>query len=377
MNPVIVLRRAGAAAAAVALTAGLLVAMGARPVAAATNVTAVTGSAYGYHAFNIALFGGAQTPVGPTPTVALAPNASNSPQSAMAASGVVGYGPATLFSSDAISVHSSGSLGASGSVTSASSVSNINKSTTQPTITGSEPLTADNISSTCTASGSGTTGSTTVTNGTLVTNNGTTPPTVVTVPASPAANTSINGSVVAGTSTDTFTDVFNEQTTDTSGNLIVNAVDEYFHGPTLTGNLIIGQVVCGVAAVPGTDVSLQNPGITHTPDPVPGGGSVTFTITATNLGPNSAPSVVDDTSVTGGRVVSATPSAGTCMLPKGKIKDIVCSLGTIPSPGSATVQITVVAPHKAGGTISVVSTVSSPADTNPSNNTAMDSVLVQ
>ena len=369
-------RRAAAASAVVVFTGAMLIATGVKPVAAGSNITAVTGSAFGYHSFNISLLGGAQSDVGPAPTMALSSDASNSPQSAAATTGVVAYGPATLFTSDAISIQSTGSVGATGSVSTTSSVHDINKATTQAG-SGSEALTADNVSSSCSASGSGTTGSTTVTNGTLVTDNRTTPPTVTPVPASPAPNTSISGVVQAGSSTDSFRDVFNEQTTSASGVLTVNAVDEYFLGPTLKGNLIIGQVVCGVTAVPGTDLSLQSPGITHTPNPVPAGGSVTFTITVTNLGPNDAPTVVDDTTLTNGHFVRATPSAGTCAAPKGKSKDVVCSLGTVASGTSATVQITVGAPRKSGGSIAVSSTVSSPADTTPANNTATDLVAVQ
>lgn len=371
-------RRFVAGAGAVALTAGLLIAMGAKPASAASNVTSVTGSALGYHSFNIHLIGGAQSDVGPTPTMTLASDASNSPQSSTATTGVVAYGPATLFTSDAISIQSSGSTGTTGSVSTSSSVNHVNKATTQPG-TGSEALTADNISGSCSSSASATSGSTTVTNGTLLTDNGdaTHPPVTTAVPANPAPNTTISGIVrINATSTDSFHYVFNEQTTSTSGVLTVNPVDEYFDGPNLTGNLIIGQVVCGVTTLPGTDVSVQNPGITHTPNPVPANGSVTFTITVSNLGPNSAPSVVDTTTVTGGHFVGATTSAGTCAVPK-KSKDIVCTLGTVPSGQSPTIQITIGAPRKSGSTIAVSSTVSSPADTNPANNTSTDSVLVQ
>lgn len=118
----------------------LVMAVGVSPAWA--TVTAVNGSAYGYRAYNISFFGGSSADTGPTPSVALASNASNSPQTATATSGTVVYGPATLFTSDGISVSSSGSTGASGSVTSSTSVNNINQSTTQPTITGSEIVTA-------------------------------------------------------------------------------------------------------------------------------------------------------------------------------------------------------------------------------------------
>src|SRR5262249_52497935 len=143
------------------MAAGLLVGTGASPASAAGSVSTVTGSAYGFGTSGITLFGGTQNPVGPTPTVALSSNASNSPQSGTAATGLVQYGPATLFTADAISVQTKGSLGASGSVTSTSSVKDINKATTQ-TSTGSEALTADTVAGSCTASPSGTSGSATI-----------------------------------------------------------------------------------------------------------------------------------------------------------------------------------------------------------------------
>ncbi|HET9051973.1 MAG TPA: choice-of-anchor P family protein, partial [Candidatus Dormibacteraeota bacterium] len=365
-----------AALAVALLTTGLVCGARALPAHAAAGVTTVDGSAYGYRAFGISLFGGAQPDTGPTPTVALASNASNSPQSATATTGVVAYGPATMLTTDGISVSTSGSIGATGSETSSSTVTDLNKSTTNPTTTGSEALTADSLSATCSASASATSGSTTATNATVVTDNSTTPPTVTSVPANPAANTTISGKIViSATDTETFSYVFNEQTTDAAGNLTVNAVDEYFLGPTAKGNLIVGQAVCGESL--GADLSLQNPGITHTPDPVPGGGMVTFTITVNNLGPSSAPGVVDTVSVTGGRMASVTSAAGPCATSKGKTRGTSCSLGTLASGQTATVLVTVNAGNKAGGTIAVSSTVSSPADTNLTNNTATDSVKVQ
>ena len=249
----------------------------------AISVNAVVGSAYGYHAYGITLFGGAQPEKGPSPIARLTKDASNSPQSAATSTGIVTYGPAVLFTSDSMSMATSGSLGTSGSVTSSSDVSDINKASTEPGFTGSEALTADSITSSCSATTSGVSGSTSVTNGSLVTNNGTNPPTVVNVPTSPTSNYAVSGRIVISPSdTEKFRFVFNEQVK-AGTSIIVNAVHEYFLGPTQKGNLIIGQVICSTA---GTDVSLQNTPISHSQDPVPSGGTVTFTITVSNLGPN-------------------------------------------------------------------------------------------
>jgi uncharacterized repeat protein (TIGR01451 family) len=179
------------------------------------------------------------------------------------------------------------------------------------------------------------------------------------------------------TQTDNFHYVFNEQTTDAAGNLTVNAVHEYFDGPNLKGNLIIGQVVCGLTIAQPADLSLQNPGITHAPNPVPAGQDVTFTITASNLGPDAATGVTDVSMVTGGKLVSATPSAGTCGMSKKMKNAVSCTFSSIAANGSATVQIAVTAPKKSGGTVSISSTVSYVADTNSANDSATDSVAVQ
>ena len=250
-----------------AVLSALVMAAGVNPASASHGVTAVEGSAYGYRAYNISFFGGSQNDTGPTPSVTLASNASNSPQTGSVTTGLVYYQPAVLFTSDAISVRSSGSLGLSGSVTSSTSVNNINKSTTQSTLTGSEILTADKITSTCTKSTSTTTGSTSITGGTLRTDSGWDAnddgdyvdagehaPVNVSLSSSPTANTTYYGHIhLNATDTDYWKLVFNEQTT-VNGTLTVNAVHEYF-GETSSGNdpnsvlqgdLIIGRAVCGL-----------------------------------------------------------------------------------------------------------------------------------
>lgn len=342
--------------------------MGIATASAAGSVTTVAGYAYGYRAYGITIFGGAQPDNGPTPTAELATNASNSPQSGASSSGSVQYGPAVLFTSDGIAVTTSGSLGTNGSVTSGSTILNVNHGGND-----GEPLTASGIASMCSATTSGASGSTSVSGGTVVTNNGATPPTVVNVPTSPAPNTAISGKIVISpTDSEKFKFVFNEQIK-SGRSIIVNAVHEYMQGPTFKGNLIVGQVVCSTA---GTDGSVQSPGITHTPSPVPHGTTVTFTVTVSNLGPNSAPAVADASSVTGGKITKATPSAGSCSTPTLQGAAVSCKLGTIASGHSVTVHVAVLAPATSGGSIAISSTVVCPADDNPSNNTSTDSVSV-
>jgi hypothetical protein len=206
----------------------------------------VTGRAVGYHAEHISLFGGNQPDTGPTPTLALAPDGSNSPQSASAPTGLVQYGPATLFTSDGIDLSASVSPGGA-TVSASSAISDVNKATTQPS-TGSEVLTADRIEGACSATATAVSGSTTVTNGTLRTkaqdpnfpDEG-----LVTIPTNPSANYAVDGYLwLSATSQDHWRIVFNEQQTNPDGSITVNPVHEYFQGPTLLGDMVLGQSVC-------------------------------------------------------------------------------------------------------------------------------------
>ncbi|MGH9278520.1 MAG: hypothetical protein ACRD12_10520 [Acidimicrobiales bacterium] len=266
---------------AIALVLGVAV----QPAAAA-NVTSVIGNAYGYRAFNISLFGGAQSDTGPTPQVTLASNASNSPQTASATCGRVVYGPAVLFTSDTIAVSTSGSLGPSGSATASTSISKINMATNTAcngvNETGGEIFTANSLAGTVTAFNNGTkTAATSVSSGTynvhsnsfnctsLATNCGGhthdagNPEGTTAVSSMPGANTKVAGHVhLNDTTTDYFVIVFNEQVNNADGSLTVNPVHEYF-GATLDGSnnivddpnsilqgdLILGRATAGRTAV--------------------------------------------------------------------------------------------------------------------------------
>ena len=225
------------------LTAGVgVVALSGPSSADHMTVTQVEGSAYGYFA-SVSLFGGPPGVRGPSPAVTLAPDASNSPQSATQATGLVQFGPAILFSSGPLNVTTVGTTGPGGSVTSTATVGPVNTSQ-------QEVFTAANLSSTCTANEAGVTGSTTVTGGTLVVSEGNPDvegdETIVQIPVNPDPNTTYNG-VIEGVG-DSFRAVFNEQIVDPAdGSLTVNAYHLYLLGPTAVGELIVGQVVCGVA----------------------------------------------------------------------------------------------------------------------------------
>ncbi len=204
---------------------------------------AVKGSAYGYSC-DVEVFGSSSA-VKPTPAVSLASDASNSPQTASVASARADAGPAVIFSSGRIDVSTSATPGPAGSVTSSANIANRG-------VVGLDNFTARNLASTCTASESGASGSTTITDGMLVTDSGGDSPghdpVTVPLPTNPEPNTTYEGHLHIGNTTDTFRWVFNEQIVNADGSLTVNAAHQYLLGPIATGELIIGQVVCGMTA---------------------------------------------------------------------------------------------------------------------------------
>ena len=237
------------------------------------TVTEVTGSAYGYFS-NVSLFGGPSNTRGPAPTVTLPAAGSDAPITANAATGRADYGPATIFSSGPITVSTQGTTGPTGSVTSSSNIANVNAS-------GQENFTASDLASSCTASEAGASGSTTITGGTLVTDNGDSDPTnsipdhpevVVTLAGSPAPNTTYEGHLHIGDTTDAFRWVFNEQVVSAEGSLTVNAAHEYLIGPAAVGELVVGRTVCGVTTPAPTTTTAPTTAPTTTP---PGGGGGT------------------------------------------------------------------------------------------------------
>ena len=231
-----------------------------RQVADAQN-PAVTGSAYGFYA-NVSIFGGPPNIAGPAPTVTLPAEGGNDEASAPSAAAV--FGPARIFTSGPLAVTTEG---ASGSVTSTATIEDINTSE-------QEVFTADNIASTCTASDTGVSGATTVTNGTLRISEGDPDvegdDTTIDIPTDPAPNTTHEGIIEAVN--DTFRYVFNEQIENPDGSITVNAAHQYLLGPSGVGELIIGQVVCGLNA---TDDGGQTTTTTGQP-----GGQVTTTAPA-------------------------------------------------------------------------------------------------
>ncbi len=295
----------------VALTVAVVLALGAAMVASAVpasaHIVVKGGSALGYDA-QVSLFGGVQPHDGPAPIVTLPAGGSATAVTATAASGLAQHGPATFFTSDRLDVSTQGKTGSTGSVTSSSNVINVNRSTTQPTVTGSEIFSADTVHSNCTA-GSTISGAVSLKNAVLRTDNGLDlnndgqytdpgehPPVNVAIAARPAANgAAVSGHIHINGSQDNFHVRFNEQIANPDGSITVNAVHEFFDGPTAIGYLIIGQSVCGVRATKTSVASSANPSrfgdpvtFTATVAPVAGSdvptGTVQFKDNGANLG---------------------------------------------------------------------------------------------
>lgn len=215
------------------LTAGLafsaMVLAGLSQGPAGAQLTEVTGSAFGFSA-NVSLFGAPQPPAGPEPTVTL-PSAGGEETDTQASGEAVFGGVATLFESGELTVGTEGTTGPDGFVASFASVLDV----------GPGPFTADEVGSECVADEEGFETGVTILNGVVEGVDGG----AVDVPENPEPGTSFEG-VVEGPN-DKFRIVFNEVVEDEDTDTVtVNAVHVFLLGPIATGELIIGQSVCGI-----------------------------------------------------------------------------------------------------------------------------------
>jgi uncharacterized repeat protein (TIGR01451 family) len=111
------------------------------------------------------------------------------------------------------------------------------------------------------------------------------------------------------------------------------------------------------------------------PDPVAVGGSLTYTLTVTNNGPDpSTDSTVTDALPPGVTFVSATPTQGACSEAAGTV---TCMLGPLALGASATIQIVVTVDATALSPLSDTATVTG-VDTDPvaANNSATAETMI-
>ena len=123
-------------------------------------------------------------------------------------------------------------------------------------------------------------------------------------------------------------------------------------------------------------------GVTLTPslNPVGAGNQEVFAYSVTNNGPDAASGVVFTDILTDANAsyVSASASPGTCTTPSGTPPTLTCSLSTLASAASATVNVVLSAkgPGHLSNSGSVSAGTNGSADPNQSNNTASASVNV-
>ena len=109
------------------------------------------------------------------------------------------------------------------------------------------------------------------------------------------------------------------------------------------------------------------------PDPVPLGEDLTYTLSIANHGPSDASAVtVTDTLPASVEFLSATPSQGSCLHLAGSVS---CDLGDLAEQASATVTIKVV-PTTVGTIVNQASVDSAQADDNPADNSDTEQTVV-
>jgi uncharacterized repeat protein (TIGR01451 family) len=99
-------------------------------------------------------------------------------------------------------------------------------------------------------------------------------------------------------------------------------------------NLANNTATAGTSIInPSADVTITK---TDSPDPVVAGTNLTYTITAINNGPSTAPNVVVTDNRPGGvTVVSANASQGSCA----GTSLVTCSLGSLPNGAQVTITL--------------------------------------
>lgn len=155
-----------------------------------------------------------------------------------------------------------------------------------------------------------------------------------------------------------------------AGAVVSNSADLTYRARTLGTDYVFTGNAADVPVAAIADL-----GVTKTSTPVSqvAGQQVTYTLTATNNGPNDATGVVlTDTLPAGVAYTGSTPPAGTSCTASGQV--VTCTSASLPNGATLTVPITAaIAPGVAqGSTLTDTATISSAvADDVPGNNTAV------
>jgi uncharacterized repeat protein (TIGR01451 family) len=158
-------------------------------------------------------------------------------------------------------------------------------------------------------------------------------------------------------------------------NIASGAVASQFNTPLGIAAIQASTGIGGIAvsgqpqAGAGADLGIS---MTGAPNPVTTGSNLTYSITVTNNGPDSAQGVsVTDTLPAGVTFVSATTSTGSCS----GTAAVTCNLGTFANAATATITI-VVTPTAAGTLTNTVNVTSATPDPVTTNNSATTSTTV-
>lgn len=109
------------------------------------------------------------------------------------------------------------------------------------------------------------------------------------------------------------------------------------------------------------------------PDPVPSGGTLTYTIHVDNNGPDDATGVVlTDTIPAGTTFVSRTTTKGTCS----GTTTTTCNIGDLVNGERATVTIVVTVPNTAGTINNTATATRNEPDSNATNDSDIDATTV-
>ena len=181
---------------------------------------------------------------------------------------------------------------------------------------------------------------------------------------------SINDTInllVGGTATYFLTGTVDPAATGTLANTVTVAMPPGGFDPNTADNTATDTDT----VVPEADVAVAK---TDTPDPVLPGGTLTYTVTVSNLGPSTATGVtMTDTLPAGVTFVSSVPGPPTCVLGG---STLTCNLGTLAGGASSIITITTMVNATGGILVNTASASAAEPDPASANNSASASTGV-